>query len=86
MPIFRYKCDRCGVVEERFVHSYETPVVHEQCNFGMRRLFSWGGRIDVFPAEGIFLKHVSPTGERFYSKSQMRAYARAHDLELGALL
>lgn len=86
MPIFRYRCDRCGAVKEQFVHSYQTPVVCEPCNFGMRRLFSWGGRLDIFPTEGIFLKNVSPKGERFYSKSQMRAYAREHDLELGALL
>jgi len=39
----------------------------------------------VFPAEGIFLEHVSPEGKRFFSKQEMKDYAKKHDLEIGYL-
>lgn len=42
-------------------------------------------RADIFPAEGIFLEHVSPEGKRFFSKQEMKDYAKKHDLEIGYL-
>jgi len=41
---------------------------------------------DVFPNGGIHLRNVSPEGKTFHSKKEMKNYARANDLELGALL
>jgi hypothetical protein len=86
MPVYDYKCDRCGTVKKDvFVRQRDVPVVCEPCNFGMRRLGCCPA-IQCWPADGVFLRNVSPRGERFYSKRQMQRYAVEHDLELGALL
>jgi len=42
-------------------------------------------RADVFPADGIFLENVSSEGKRFFSKKEMKAYAKKNDIEIGYL-
>ena len=86
MPIFDYKCPKCENTEERFVHTYNAVQTCLDCNQVMNKLFSVGFVPQVFPSEGIHLKHVGPNGRTFRSKKEMQGYAKAHDLELGALL
>ncbi len=90
MPIFDYKCPSCKRKQDDvFVHKHDVKVKCLQCHAIMTRLFSFGNRppvVDVFPTDGIFLKNVSAEGKTFYSKKEMRAYERKHDVELGYLL
>ncbi len=83
MPIYDMICI-CGLEKKDvFTRSWSEDI---RCDCGkvMRkrpsRFFP-----DVFPNGGIFLEHVSPSGETFYSKKEMRQYAKDNDLELGAL-
>ena len=85
MPIYKYVCKFCGFTKEEFVFSWDTPIKCDNCDNEMAKHPSIF-KVDVFPPEGIHLKHVSPTGETFHSKSEMKRYAKEHDIELGALL
>ena len=85
MPIYKFKCPQCKRVDDDvFTKTWDEEHRCKACNVAMEKVpcsFS----PDVFPAEGIFLEHVSPEGKTFYSKQEMRDYARDNDLELGAL-
>ena len=83
MPIFDYKCSNCGKVEVDVLvrDKNEIPVC---CSKTMNKKAGFP-RIYVFPSEGIHLKHVSKEGKTFYSKKEMKDYAKANNLILGAL-
>jgi predicted nucleic acid-binding Zn ribbon protein len=84
MPIFDYRCDGCGKEKkDEFVAKWDEDVICS-CGRTMEKLPSLF-HADVFPSEGLFLEHVSAEGKTFYSKAEMRQYAKDHDLELGAL-
>jgi len=52
----------------------------------MNRLVSKGIVGRVFPADGVYLEHVSPKGKTFYSRKEMKDYEKKHNVELGYLL
>ena len=86
MPIFDYKCKSCNRKEnDVYVHRYDDIVKCKQCHSNMSKLVPTGICADVFPAEGVFLEHVSAEGKRFYSKREMKKYAKDNKLELGYL-
>lgn len=85
MPIYDFKCPKCkSQKNDVFTQSWDEKVLCDDCKIEMRKIPS---RFfpDVFPSEGIHLKHVSSEGKTFYSKKEMRKYAKENDLELGAL-
>ena len=87
MPVYDFQCISCNEIDEDiFVHKMDDPVLCSTCKGETIRLFPRNSRFmaKTFPSEGIFLEHVSAKGETFYSESSMRAYAKKHDLELGA--
>ena len=85
-PIYDFLCPKCEKKKiDVFVHSWNDEVKCNDCDVAMTRLFSGFPIPHVFPADGIFLEHVSAHGKRFYSKKEMQLYAKDHDLELGAL-
>lgn len=86
MPVYDFKCDCGHLQQDEFVHRYDDKVACDVCGKSMQRLFPTRVSIHCFPAEGIHLKHVCPGGKTFYSKTEMSAYAKVHDLELSALL
>ena len=84
MPLFDYKCSACGEgKKDVFVRRWDDHIVCE-CGCMMDKIPSFPTP-HVFPAEGVFLEHVSPEGKRFFSKEEMKQYAREHDLEIGYL-
>ncbi len=83
---YTYQCTMCNEEERRFVHCKDEPVTCSNCKGEMSRLFPRTFAAHSFPADGIYLEHVSPTGKTFYSKTEMKVYAKKHNLELGALL
>lgn len=84
MPIFDYRCSACGAVRrDVFVRHWDDRIVCE-CKMAMDKIPSITVP-RVFPAEGIFLEHVSAEGKRFFSKKEMQDYAKEHDLEIGYL-
>jgi len=85
MPVFDYQCPRCLTTEERFVHRHDDLVQCTKCLISMNKL-ACVPAIHTMPLEGIHLKHVCPGGKTFHSKNEMKAYAKKHNLELGALL
>ena len=86
MPIYDYKCPCCHAEKkDEFVTHWEAVIMCE-CTNQMDRQFPLSFVPDVFPSEGLHLKHVCPQGKTFYSKSEMKRYAKEHNLELGALL
>lgn len=87
MPLYEYKCDACDFddSEIRDVDDRNLPKICSKCGCEMRRVYSFSGGIDVFPADGIFLEHVSPDGKRFFSKQEMKDYEKKHDMTIGML-
>lgn len=90
MPVYDYKCPCCERKDcDVFVHRHD--VVHKciQCGAKMARLFTDTVRFlaaKIFPSEGIYLEHVSPTGKTFHSEKEMRQWEKDTGQELGALL
>jgi hypothetical protein len=39
----------------------------------------------TWPEDGVFLEHVSATGETFHSRKEMKQYAKKHDMTIGML-
>lgn len=86
MPIFEFECSRCGKKFEEFFHCYEDSVgAIVCCGQPANRLVSRLGR-PTFPSEGITLEHLPGGPRHFSSQREMSEYAKANDLELGALL
>ena len=67
--------------------TFEKSEEERRCSCGkvMIKKISFGVVADVFPAEGIFLEHVSPSGQRFYSKQEMRKFEKQNDMTIGML-
>lgn len=85
MPIYDFVCKKCKKEKkDEFTKSWE-EVVTCDCGEEMEKKPS-SFMPKVFPAEGIFLEHVSAEGKRFFSEKEMKDYARKNDMELGALL
>ena len=85
MPIYDFKCQKC---DERkndvFTKSWEEIILCDDCKQPMNKVPS----IMIpktFPKDGIFLEHVCSEGKRFYSKKEMKQYAKTNDLEIGYL-
>jgi putative FmdB family regulatory protein len=87
LPIFDYHCDACGkdVIDE-FVHHWDSVVKCPKCGTVMTKLVVTRIVADTFPTDGVFLENVSAEGKRFYSKREMKNYARDNKLQLGYLL
>ncbi len=84
MPIYDFKCQKCGSVKKDvFTRSWEEIILCE-CESVMEKIPSLAAP-HIFPPEGIFLEHVSPEGKLFHSKQEMRDYAKKHDIEIGYL-
>ena len=84
MPIYDTKCVACGNLEINVFAHFEDVIKCSKCGERCERL----PRVfnpQIFPSDGIFLQNVSPEGKRFFSKKEMKDYAKEHDLELGAL-
>lgn len=85
MPIYKMRCPVCGGVEDNvFLRRWDEQYRCKNCKCVMSKIPSLLVP-HVFPAEGIFLEHVSPEGKRFFSKQEMKDYAKKHDLEIGYL-
>ena len=83
MPIFDYKC-LCGIIKKDiFMKSWDAIQLCD-CGKVMEKIPS-PFLADVFPNGGIHLEHVSSEGKTFYSKNEMKKYAKENNLELGAL-
>jgi putative FmdB family regulatory protein len=86
MPIFDLKCTKCKKeLKDHYSLHWDDQVLCPRCGMYYMQKIPSRFFADTFPAEGIFLEHVSSEGKRFYSKKEMRQYAKEHDLELGAL-
>jgi len=87
MPIYDFKCPHCNhIVRDKFTKSWDEEVKCPRCRATLKKLISTGIAAIVFPADGVYLEHVSPKGKRFHSRKEMKKYAKEHDLELGYLL
>ena len=88
MPIFDYKCSKCGnVVRDVYVVRHDAAIACQLCDVHvvMDKLPAVPN-MHLFPIDGIHLKHVCPGGKIFRSKNEMKQYARDNNVELGALL
>lgn len=86
MPIYDIQCPKCGKVElDVFAKSWkEEPPRCETCGTKMERK-PVAFAPDTFPADGIFFEHASAKGERFFSKQEIKDYAKKHDMEFDYL-
>jgi hypothetical protein len=83
MPRFDFKCPDCDSIKtDVYVKKAGCWI---KCKCGCRkmiRLLSRIGRVDVFPANGVYLEHVSAKGKTFYSKHEMRQFEKENKMEL----
>lgn len=76
MPLYDYKCPMCGKVDVDVLHGIRGgPESCPTCHIDMFRLPT-KPNANVFPSEGVFLRHVSATGETFHSKKEMLEYEK----------
>ena len=86
MPIYKFVCKECNVEEDNvFVKTWEEKHLCSRCKKPMQKAFSGVAVPNTFPSDGIFLEHVCPEGKRFFSKKEMKDYAKANDLEIDYL-
>lgn len=95
MPIFDFKCPDCGIIKnDELVKKPGSHVKCDQCRIKMKKLVPNRIKVDVFPRvgsgigneSGVYLEHVSPTGQTFQSKKEMRKFEKETGMELGYLL
>ncbi|MHA1840846.1 MAG: FmdB family zinc ribbon protein [Candidatus Heimdallarchaeota archaeon] len=87
MPIYDFECDHCGHIEKDFLAKRPMSKLRcPKCKKKMKLLFNKEFQIDVMPNGGLYLEHVSATGQTFHSKKEMRKFERDNNMELGALL
>lgn len=88
MPLYDYKCNKCGRTEEFLAPSPEYAVNCPQCLTPMTRQFPVKSRFvpRVFPSDGVVIEHAGPQGVKFNNIKEMRQFERAHKCELGYLL
>lgn len=87
MPIYDFRCPNCSyLLKDRFTKSWDEEVKCSRCRAIMKKLISEGVVGKVFPAEGVYLEHVSPKGKTFHSTKEMRDYEKKHNVDLGYLL
>ena len=87
MPIFDYKCPDCErKIVDVYVKKYDDKVkcTRFECK-KMCKLVPNRVAVHTFPSGGVYLEHVSPKGETFHTKQEMKDYAKKHDLQLGYL-
>ena len=86
MPIFDFKCKCCyKITKDVYLRKFDEKVKCTRCRSEMSKLVPNKIHADVFPADGVFLEHVSAEGKRFFSKKEMKKYAKDNKLELGYL-
>ena len=79
MPAYDYICPKCKVRKDYIVvTSMDDAVECDDCKVNMDRQFPCNSTFGAhaFPADGIFLEHVSPTGKLFHSKDEMRDFEK----------
>ncbi|MHA1146466.1 MAG: hypothetical protein ACTSRW_17140 [Candidatus Helarchaeota archaeon] len=69
---------------DKLVKNKDEVVICCQCGAQMKRLVS-KFNAHVFPNDGIFFEHASPKGERFFSKKEIREFAKKNDMEFDIL-
>ncbi len=80
MPTFDYSCENCQHEEkDEFVHRFDDKVICSKCGNIMLKL-QCVSNVYTFPHNGIYLEHVSSTGETFHSRAEMLAYEKANDV------
>jgi len=84
MPVYDFRCPKCKKIKKDVYLPRWDMGQKCECGEDMTKLPSLIAP-HIFPADGIFLEHVSSTGERFHSKKEMKDYAKKHDLEIGYL-
>jgi hypothetical protein len=79
MPLFDMKCGNCGLVEnDVLLTRYDSPHV---CRCGTKMSRVPGAVVPrCFPSDGVFLEHVSPTGETFHNRREIKEFERKHDI------
>jgi len=88
MPIYDYLCPNCELKHsDIFVHKFDEKVKCTRCRAILTKLFTPSTNVStkVFPAEGIFLEHVSPTGQLFRSKNEMKEFEKKTRTTIGML-
>lgn len=83
MPIFNYKCPNCNSIKrDVLIRDFNKDVKCNQCRIKMIKLVPIRVGADVFPVNGVYLEHVSPTGQTFHSKSEMRQFEKKNKMEI----
>lgn len=86
MPLYDYRCQQCSANFEEFVHNKDDVVKCDFCKSVATRQFPSTIEVHSFPPEGLTLDNLPGGPVNFKNKTELRAYAKQHNLELGALL
>ena len=86
MPLYDLVCPNCDKVDsDVLLRSPSESHICSRCSTVMRRIFPTSVNVHIWPSDGVFLEHVSNKGKTFYSKKEMKEYAKKHNMEIAML-
>ena len=72
--MFDFKCEKCGLTFEAIIERDAEPPVCIRCQGETKKLMSFRHKPNLFP-DGHW-RDISPDGENFSSKRQLRDYVK----------
>jgi len=65
MPIYEYKCKKCGEITEELQHISDDPLtVCPHCSGELKRLISWNSSKTIYEAREQMEKEIKPEAKR----------------------
>jgi len=65
MPIYEYKCKKCGKITEELQHISDDPLTTcPHCSGELKRLISWNSSKTIYEAREQMEKEIKPEAKR----------------------
>jgi len=87
MPLFEYKCNRCGEVEEHFFHTLAASDVRQRCSMCRADMRKMPSRISFTPFTPFYTNHIHPEGKGIFvsGRSHLRELQRKYNVRESSL-
>jgi putative FmdB family regulatory protein len=64
MPLFNFKCGKCDIVFERFMHASKEDVICEKCGEICEKIFSVCGNRVELNSKDLYEQQIMPDAKR----------------------